>query len=72
MDSNAFRQAIINFYAKQLHFDPTDKAINLPDFSEAAVIRGYFPRHSNIHGSKRHNDMAVGALGVANIMFLWR
>ncbi len=72
MDSNAFRQAIVNFYAKQLHFDPTDKeAINLPDFSEgAAVITGIFRGIQIFLGASGAMTMAVGALGVANIMFL--
>ncbi|MBE8571605.1 ABC transporter permease, partial [Vibrio sp. OPT46] len=42
MDAPSFRQNIVNFFAKQLHFDPSDKdAVELPDFSEgAAVISG--------------------------------
>ncbi|AUW04591.1 MAG: ABC transporter permease [Pseudomonadota bacterium] len=72
MDSNAFRQAIANFYAKQLHFDPTDKeAIRLPDYSEgAAVITGIFRGIQIFLGASGAMTMAVGALGVANIMFL--
>ncbi|EGQ7993023.1 ABC transporter permease [Vibrio vulnificus] len=72
MDSASFRQAIVQFYAKQLHFDPSDKeAINLPDFSEgAALITAIFRGIQIFLGASGAMTMAVGALGVANIMFL--
>ncbi|MGI9831230.1 ABC transporter permease [Vibrio vulnificus] len=72
MDGASFRQAIVQFYAKQLHFDPSDKeAINLPDFSEgAALITAIFRGIQIFLGASGVMTMAVGALGVANIMFL--
>ncbi|PSB82357.1 ABC transporter substrate-binding protein [Photobacterium damselae subsp. damselae] len=72
IDGPAFRQAIVNFYAKQLHFDPTDReAINLPDFNEdTALITGIFRGIQIFLGASGVMTMAVGALGVANIMFL--
>ncbi len=67
-----FEQNIVNFFAKQLHFDPSDKdAVELPDFSEgAAVISGILRGIQIFLGASGAMTMAVGALGVANIMFL--
>ncbi|MCV5940584.1 hypothetical protein OFN64_28275, partial [Escherichia coli] len=72
MDASSFRQNIVNFFAKQLHFDPSDKdAVELPDFSEgAAVISGILRGIQIFLGASGAMTMAVGALGVANIMFL--
>ncbi|NOI80575.1 FtsX-like permease family protein [Vibrio tubiashii] len=72
MDSASFRQSLVTFFAKQLHFDPSDKeAINLPDFSEGgALITGIFRGIQIFLGASGAMTMAVGALGVANIMFL--
>jgi len=72
MDGASFRQSIVSFFAKQLHFDPNDKeAINLPDFSEgAALFTGIFRGIQIFLGASGAMTMAVGALGVANIMFL--
>lgn len=72
LDSAQFRQNIVAFFAKQLHFDPSDKeAINLPDFSQgAALITGIFRGIQIFLGASGAMTMAVGALGVANIMFL--
>lgn len=72
MDSASFRESVVRFYAKQLHFDPSDKdAVRLPDFSEgAAVISGILRGIQIFLGASGAMTMAVGALGVANIMFL--
>ncbi|QGM33772.1 ABC transporter permease [Vibrio sp. THAF191d] len=72
MDSASFRESIVRFYAKQLHFDPSDKdAVRLPDFSEgAAVISGILRGSQIFLVASGAMTMAVGALGVANIMFL--
>ncbi|MCG9683243.1 ABC transporter permease [Vibrio sp. Isolate23] len=72
MDSASFRESIVRFYAKQLHFDPSDKdAVRLPDFSEGAVVISGILRGIQIFlGASGAMTMAVGALGVANIMFL--
>ncbi|MDF2152523.1 ABC transporter permease [Vibrio sp. CAU 1672] len=72
MAAASFRQSIVHFFARQLHFDPSDKeAINLPDFSEgAALISGIFRGIQIFLGASGAMTMAVGALGVANIMFL--
>ncbi len=72
MSAASFRQSVAQFFAKQLHFDPLDKeAINLPDFSEgAAMISGIFRGIQIFLGASGAMTMAVGALGVANIMFL--
>ncbi|WP_038174552.1 ABC transporter permease [Vibrio pacinii] len=67
-----FRHNIINFFAQRLYFDPSDKdAIKLPDFSEGATrITGIFRGIQIFLGASGAMTMAVGALGVANIMFL--
>ena len=72
MEAAGFRQSIVYFFAKQLHFDPLDKeAINLPDLSEgAAMINGIFRGIQIFLAASGAMTMAVGALGVANIMFL--
>ena len=72
MDSASFRRNIVNFFAKQMHFDPTDKdAVYLPDFSEGGdVITGIFRGIQIFLTTSGAMTMAVGALGVANIMFL--
>ena len=72
MDSASFRRNIVNFFAKQMHFDPTDKdAVYLPDFSEGGdVITGIFRGIQIFLTASGAMTMAVGALGVANIMFL--
>lgn len=72
MAAASFRQSIVHFFAQQLHFDPNDKeAINLPDFSEGAeIITGIFRGIQLFLAASGAMTMAVGALGVANIMFL--
>lgn len=66
------RQNLLSFFANQKHFDPTDKrAVWLPDFSQdakffTALLRGI----QMFLGASGAMTLAVGALGVANIMFL--
>ncbi|MGR5234399.1 ABC transporter permease [Vibrio rotiferianus] len=71
-DAYTFRQSVASFYAKLLHFDPNDRdAIDMPDFSEgASLIKGIFRGIQIFLGASGAMTMAVGALGVANIMFL--
>ncbi|GEA20498.1 ABC transporter permease [Vibrio harveyi] len=72
MDAYSFRKNVADFYAKLLHFDPNDRdAIDMPDFSEgASLIKGIFRGIQVFLGASGAMTMAVGALGVANIMFL--
>ncbi len=65
-------KVLSDFYSKLLHFDPTDRdAIDMPDFSEgASMIKGIFRGIQIFLGASGAMTMAVGALGVANIMFL--
>ncbi|PTC05023.1 ABC transporter substrate-binding protein [Vibrio mediterranei] len=72
MDVHSFRKSVADFYSKLLHFDPTDRdAIDMPDFSEgASMIKGIFRGIQIFLGASGAMTMAVGALGVANIMFL--
>ncbi|MGF1697899.1 ABC transporter permease [Vibrio lamellibrachiae] len=72
MAEPVFRQGIVTFYAKQLRFDPTDnEALNLPDWSErSALYESIFRGIQLFLGASGAMTMAVGALGVANIMFL--
>ncbi|WP_076585053.1 ABC transporter permease [Vibrio ostreicida] len=72
IDSPALRQYILRFYARQLHFDPNDtEAIYLPDYSEGAnIINGILTGIQLFLAASGAMTMAVGALGVANILFL--
>ncbi|CAM3787415.1 Macrolide export ATP-binding/permease protein MacB [Vibrio aerogenes CECT 7868] len=66
------RNNILRFYAGQMHFDPTDHdAMWIPDFSDGAkMITAIFRGIQAFLGASGIMTMAVGALGVANIMFL--
>lgn len=66
------RMNILSFFAKQKHFDPSDtEAINLPDFSSGAQFFNALFRGIQLFlGASGAMTLAVGALGVANIMFL--
>ncbi|AJQ97875.1 ABC transporter permease [Gynuella sunshinyii] len=66
------RQQLLDFFARVKNFDPTDQeAINLPDLSSGArffktLLRGI----QMFLGASGAMTLAVGSLGVANIMFL--
>ncbi|SHO57173.1 ABC transporter permease [Vibrio quintilis] len=66
------RSNILRFYAGQMHFDPTDHdAMWMPDLSDGAkMITALFRGIQAFLGASGIMTMAVGALGVANIMFL--
>ncbi|NAX22754.1 ABC transporter permease [Vibrio sp. V39_P1S14PM300] len=66
------RQNLLRYFAGQLHFDPSDTdAIHLPDLSDGAdVINGILRGIQLFLAASGAMTMAVGALGVANIMFL--
>ncbi|WP_299020075.1 ABC transporter permease [uncultured Photobacterium sp.] len=66
------RKSLISFFAKQQHFDPTDsRAMYLPDFSQSAkFFTALFRGIQLFLGISGAMTLAVGALGVANIMFL--
>ncbi|WP_097355660.1 ABC transporter permease [Candidatus Enterovibrio escicola] len=66
------RQEILSFFSRQIHFDPTDRdAIYLPDLGEGVNMINAFLRGIQIFlGASGAMTMAVGAIGVANIMFL--
>jgi len=68
----ALRKSLISFFAKQQHFDPTDnRALYLPDFSREAKFFMTLLRGIQLFlGASGAMTLAVGALGVANIMFL--
>lgn len=68
----ALRHTIQTFFAKQQHYDPTDsEAVYLPDFSSGAqFINALFRGIQLFLGASGMITLAVGALGVANIMFL--
>ncbi|MCG7489124.1 ABC transporter permease [Vibrio sp. Of14-4] len=71
-ETTYFRKNIITFYAQLLHFDPMDRdALSFLDMSDRSdviinILRGIqiFLAASGVM------TMAVGALGVANILFL--
>ena len=71
-ETTYFRKNIIAFYAQRLHFDPMDRdALSFLDMSDRSdviinILRGIqiFLAASGVM------TMAVGALGVANILFL--
>ena len=60
------------FFSNQQHFDPTDmSAVNLPDLSDGAdFFNALFRGIQAFLGASGTMTLAVGALGVANIMFL--
>ncbi|WP_428240617.1 ABC transporter permease [Gynuella sp.] len=66
------RQQLLDFFARVKNFDPTDQeAIYLPDLSSGArffrtLLRGI----QMFLGASGAMTLAVGSLGVANIMFL--
>lgn len=66
------RKSLLSFFAKQQHFDPTDKdAIYMPDLGrEAAFFKKLLRGIQLFLGASGAMTLAVGALGVANIMFL--
>ena len=66
------RQRLIGYFSQVLHFDPTDRnAIRLPDFSGSAEMFKAILRGIQLFlGASGAMTLAVGALGVANIMFL--
>ena len=72
VNGEQLRRNLIDFFAKQEHFDPNDNdALYLPDFSASGKVL-----MSILHGIQIFlacsgaMTLAVGALGVANIMFL--
>ncbi|KJF94065.1 ABC transporter substrate-binding protein [Photobacterium angustum] len=72
ISSVALRAAMQNFFAKKYQFDPKDKqAVQMPDFSRFADFYTSLLRGIQLFlGASGAMTLAVGALGVANIMFL--
>ncbi|WP_019613857.1 ABC transporter permease [Psychromonas ossibalaenae] len=66
------RKNLLSFFASQKHFDPSDKrAMWLPDFSQDVKFFTTLLRGIQLFlGASGAMTLAVGALGVANIMFL--
>lgn len=66
------RRYLTNFFSKTLHFDPSDQnAVFLPDMSSGGKMITALLRGVQIFlGASGTMTLAVGALGVANIMFL--
>ncbi|WP_245597689.1 ABC transporter permease [Psychromonas aquimarina] len=66
------RKNLLSFFASQKHFDPSDKrAVWLPDFSQDVKFFTTLLRGIQLFlGASGAMTLAVGALGVANIMFL--
>ena len=67
-----FQKNIVQFLAKILHFDPSDReAIRQPDLAGSSAIFKSILRGIQLFlGVSGAMTLAVGALGVANIMFL--
>lgn len=72
INGEQLRRNLIGFFAKQEHFDPNDKdALHLPDFSASGKVLMSILRGIQIFlAVSGAMTLAVGALGVANIMFL--
>ncbi|MCG3865818.1 MULTISPECIES: ABC transporter permease [unclassified Photobacterium] len=72
ISSVALRAAMQNFFAKKYQFDPDDKqAVRMPDYSRFADFYTSLLRGIQLFlGASGAMTLAVGALGVANIMFL--
>jgi len=66
------RKSLLSFFAKQQHFDPRDKdSIYIPDLGRRAAFFKTLLRGIQLFlGASGAMTLAVGALGVANIMFL--
>lgn len=66
------RKSLLSFFAKQQHFDPSDKdAMYMPDLGRESVFFKKLLRGIQLFlGASGAMTLAVGALGVANIMFL--
>ncbi|SGZ01835.1 ABC transporter permease [Moritella viscosa] len=66
------RKSLLSFFAKQQHFDPSDKdSIYMPDSGREAIFFKTLLRGIQLFlGASGAMTLAVGALGVANIMFL--
>jgi putative ABC transport system permease protein len=66
------RKSLLSFFSKQQHFDPSDKdAMYMPDFGKGAAFFKTLLRGIQLFlGASGAMTLAVGALGVANIMFL--
>ncbi|MGC9461965.1 ABC transporter permease [Vibrio genomosp. F10] len=72
VEASSFRRDIVNFFAQQKHFDPSDKdALYMPDFSVGGnIVTNTLSGIQIFLTASGVMTMAVGALGVANIMFL--
>jgi len=66
------RNNLLSFFAKQQHFDPSDKgSIYMPALGrEATFFKALLRGIQLFLGASGAMTLAVGALGVANIMFL--
>ncbi|TFH92550.1 ABC transporter permease [Vibrio ouci] len=72
MNKTSLRRTLVHFYAKQFKFDPTDHvAIYFPDHSSFAQRYTQIFRVIHIFlFASGAMTLAIGVLGVANIMFL--
>ncbi|WP_341665012.1 ABC transporter permease [Vibrio sp.] len=72
MEARLFRQNIVSFYAQLLHFDPNDHdALYFIDMSDSSDVIISILRGIQVFlAASGAMTMAVGALGVANILFL--
>lgn len=72
VSSVILRKSLQSFFAKQQHFDPSDKnAMYMPDLGREAKFFKTLLRGIQLFlGASGAMTLAVGALGVANIMFL--
>ncbi|CAM2884284.1 ABC transporter permease [Moritella viscosa] len=66
------RKSLLSFFAKQQHFAPSDKdSIYMPDLGREAIFFKTLLRGIQLFlGASGAMTLAVGSLGVANIMFL--
>ncbi|KPA51975.1 ABC transporter substrate-binding protein [Photobacterium leiognathi subsp. mandapamensis] len=72
IDSSTLRNAMQRFFAKKYQFDPSDKqAVRMPDYSRYGDFYNSLLRGIQLFlAASGAMTLAVGALGVANIMFL--
>ncbi|KJY75216.1 ABC transporter permease [Vibrio nigripulchritudo] len=72
ISAGQLRQQLLNFFSHSMKFDPTDHdALHMPDYSDnVATIKGILRAIQAFLGISGAMTLAVGALGVANIMFL--
>ncbi|WP_104399453.1 ABC transporter permease [Vibrio penaeicida] len=72
VSAGQLRQQLLNFFALKMQFDPSDhQTLGMPDYSgSVATFNSILRAIQAFLGISGAMTLAVGALGVANIMFL--